>query len=150
MSATQRCCLVLWGEQCDEVVAALFITNLRAAGVRVWVVGISGKRIAGAHGLSLVADIALDQAMPLAPQTVAVIIPCLNDQWLHFLNDPRLVTFLNDCLRNQARILMAVGSLPPLSSLQRVDAAFLANAAEFYPPTETLLPALQTLAATLR
>ncbi|MCB0186293.1 MAG: hypothetical protein KDE31_18625, partial [Caldilineaceae bacterium] len=70
MPASQHCCLVLWGEQCDEIAVVLFVTQLRAAGLRVWLVGIGSKRNSGAHGLSIATDLALDEALTLAPETV--------------------------------------------------------------------------------
>jgi len=57
MAVIQPCALVLWGTHCDGAAAAIFIRSLRAAGLRVWLVGISGRRIAGAHGLRLQPDL---------------------------------------------------------------------------------------------
>lgn len=144
MTEAHRCCFVLWGEQCDEAAAALFVTTLRAAGERVWVVGISGKRNGGAYGLRLIADLALDQAVPLASQAAAVIIPCSHDHWLTFLNDPRLLAFLTACAAHDAMILLATPAshhdlgLPPTAWV------------ECYPAGPALVAFAQALATRLR
>lgn len=149
MGMTQRCCFVLWGEQCDEVAAVLFITNLRAAGMRVWVVSISGKRNQGAHGLALVADMALDEALPLVSQTTAVIMPCRIEQWVHFLNDPRLVNFLTDCVIHQAQVLTAMSTMPLEAALQDKRAASVRKAVTFYPTGDALHTFAHTFAIAL-
>ena len=148
MSA-QRCCFVLWGEQCDEVAAVLFITNLRAVGLRVWVVGIGGKRNNGAHGLAFVTDMALDEALPLASQTAAVIIPGRIEQWVHFLNDPRLVELLTNCVDHQAQIVMAESLRSPQVTLAQWGLQFLQGRIVLYPSGTILHAFTQSFAAHL-
>jgi len=139
-----RCAFVLWGEQCDEAATARFVTSLRAAGVRVWVVGISGKRNSGTYGLRLLTDLALDQALPLAQQAAVVIMPCARDRWLTFRNDPRLLAFLAECVAHQAMILLAPPAgghplaLPPTAQV------------EVYPTGTALFAFVQRLATRLR
>ena len=58
--------LVLWAERFDEAAATIFVTVLREAGLRVKVVGLTPPPVSGAHGLALVPDLSLDQALPLA------------------------------------------------------------------------------------
>ena len=45
--------LILWGHGCDEAIAAQFVTSFRQQGANVTLVGISGRRNTGAHGLTL-------------------------------------------------------------------------------------------------
>ena len=66
MSKTTSTIFVLWGHHFDEAVTAIFVTELRTAGVRVKVVGLEARTSAGAHGLSLVPDLALGQLPRLA------------------------------------------------------------------------------------
>jgi hypothetical protein len=103
---------VLWGVHCDEAVAAIFVTTLRGAGLWVKVVGISGRRWTGAHGLALTPDLTLGQAQRLAAHTRCVIIPCNLAQLPGFLNDPRLGEFLACTCRAQA--IFVVGEANPL------------------------------------
>lgn len=150
MSAIQRCCVVLWGEQCDEVAAVLFVTTLRAVGLRVWIVGISGRRNNGAHGLALVTDMALDEALLLAPQTVAVIIPGSTEQWEHFLNDPRLVEFLVNCARHRAHLLTATSKLSVEEILEGRGVTVLQNPVAYYPVGSDLHTFAEHFAIALR
>ncbi|MCB0061972.1 MAG: hypothetical protein KDE19_07650 [Caldilineaceae bacterium] len=149
MTPSQRCCFVLWGDQCDEVAAVLFVTTLRAAGLRVWVVGVSGRRISGVHGLQLIADLALDEALPLAAQAACVIAPCAPKVLLHFLNDPRLGLFFQTSVQQAVPLLIAqsIGEIEqpnPLSTLDLPAAALI-----IYPAGEALLPFIRSFAATL-
>lgn len=149
MNAIQRCCFVLWGEQCDEVAAVLFITTLRAIGIRVWVVGIGGKRNCGAHGLALVSDLALEQALPLAGQSMAVIIPCRAEQWVHFLNDPRLVAFLVECVQHHAPMLMAESNRSSLVQTKYQTLGIPIKSILTYPTDDRLATFIQTFAQRL-
>ena len=149
MIASQRCCFVLWGEQCDEAAAALFVTNLRAAGLRVWVVGISGKRLIGAHGLGLLTDLALDQALVLAAAAICLILPCGGERLERLLNDPRLVTLLQVGAAQQAQFLLAgnEGDDALCGDLRRF---FPGLQVGFYPAADDLLPFIQRLIGTLK
>ncbi len=149
MTPNQRCCFVLWGDQCDEVAAVLFVTMLRAAGLRVWVVGISGKRISGVHGLKLVADLALDQALSLANQAACVIAPCQVETLLHFLRDPRLRSFLEATTARKMPLLLAPSAYGKAEAQVALDLALPADILTYYPPDMALLPFIQTLVATL-
>ena len=66
---------VLWGHRFDEATATILITELRKAGLRVKVVGLTRQLASGSYGLALVHDLTLEQALPLAHQTCCLIIP---------------------------------------------------------------------------
>ncbi len=149
MIASQRCCFVLWGEQCDEAAAALFVTNLRAAGLRVWVVGVSGKRLTGAHGLGLMTDLALDQAIALAPAVICLILPCDSERLARLLNDPRLVTLLQAGAAQRTQFLLA-GKEGDTASAHHLADLFAGLQVGFYPAADTLLPFIQQLIDTLK
>lgn len=149
MIASQRCCFVLWGEQCDEAAAALFITNLRAAGLRVWVVGVSGKRLTGAHGLGLLTDLALDQAIALAPAAICLILPCDSERLARLLNDPRLVTLLQVGAAQQAQFLLA-GEEDSTAPARYLADLFAGLQVGFYPAADVLLPFIQRLIDALK
>jgi len=146
---SQHCCFVLWGEHCDEASAVLFVTILRAAGLRVWLVGISGKRISGGHGLQLVADLALDQALPLAPQAAVVIVPCPAETLSRFLYDPRLRTFLEITTSQATPLLLAPSSARTEQSQLLLDLALPTDVITIYPTGEGLHPFIHTLATKL-
>lgn len=149
MVASQRCCFVLWSEQCDEAAAALFVTNLRAAGLRVWVVGVSGKRLTGAHGLGLMTDLALDQAIDLAHGLSCIILPCGGERLERLLNDPRLVTLLQVGAAQQAQFLLAESEVADAWRIYLTE-TFVGLQISFYPVADALLPFIQRLAISLK
>lgn len=149
MTPSQRCCFVLWGDQCDEAAAALFVTTLRAAGLRVWVVGISGKRIGGAHGLQLVADLALDEALSRAAGAVCVVVPCTASVLAHFLYDPRVRHLLETLQQQQVPLLMATDNKTSTDPAARLDITLVPKRLTLYPTGELLLPFIEALAARL-
>ena len=99
---------VLWGDGFDEAVASIFVTQLRDAGLLVKVVGLTPRQISGSHGLALVPDLTLDQALPLATSATGLIIPATS-RWRRSLdNDPRVYQLLEQANANQA--LFVLGS----------------------------------------
>lgn len=86
----QRCCLILWGVHCDEIATVLLATTLRAAGLRVYLVGISGRQLAGSYGLRLQPDLTPAEALMVVHWANCVIIPCNRNLLARFINDPRL------------------------------------------------------------
>lgn len=94
---------VLWNDGFDEMAAIAFVTQLREAGLLVKVVGLNLKQIVGAHGLALVPDLTMDQALLLASQAIGVIIPTARDSSRGFSNDPRLRQFFELASSNQAK-----------------------------------------------
>ena len=100
---------VLWGDQFEEITAVIFITKLREAGLRVKVVGLTSRKICGAHGLALVPDLTLDQALSLAARTICLIVPYPSHSLKHLTNDPRLCEFFDQAQANGAKFV--IGSL---------------------------------------
>ncbi|MEZ4710933.1 MAG: hypothetical protein R3A44_27290 [Caldilineaceae bacterium] len=112
MSAAQSIAFVLWGDHFDEAAAALFITGLRKAGQRVKVVGINGPQGRGACGLSLVADMTLSEALPLAKQAACIIIPC-NDAALRRMGEePQVMEFMEQVGVGIAPVVVMEGVSP--------------------------------------
>lgn len=87
--AGEETALVLWGEGCDEALAVAWVSRLWAEGRRVYLVGVSGRRVRGKFGVELVVDMGLDQALALADQVVLVVLPCDGDAVQAFRRDPR-------------------------------------------------------------
>lgn len=99
---------VLWSESFDEITATAFVTELREAGLLVKVVGLTPrKKISGAHGLVLVPDLTLDQALLVAFQAVCVIIPVAPGRSKRLDYDPRLSQFFEQASSNQAQFIIS-------------------------------------------
>lgn len=138
---------ILWGDSFEEAVAAIFVSELREAGLRVKVVSVSRQQTPGAHGLTLVPDLTLTQAIPLARQTSCVIIPCELRVLQHLKNDPRLREFFSLARTNQARIL--IGSLSG-SEVEAFEYLSLSpEAVTVYPANEDLVEFARRLAGSL-
>jgi hypothetical protein len=135
---------VLWGAHCDEAAAAIFVTTLRAAGLRVKVVGIGERRWVGAHGLTLIPDLTLGEALRRAAHTRCVIIPCALAHLSGFLNDPRLHDFLGRASSAQAIFVVGDTRLAPATLLPEG-----ATTTVIYPEGEALVTFAQWLAAEL-
>lgn len=141
MASNERCALVLWGAACDEAVAAIFVTGLRAAGLRVWVVGVSGRRIAGSHGLRIQPDLLPQQALALTRPVVCVVIPCSELLLVRFQNDPSVDALLCRAAAGQAQFVV------PATYTEHLLA--YTSALLIYPPIEMLVPFVKVLAETL-
>jgi hypothetical protein len=109
--------LVLWGEQFDEAAAAIFVTTLREAGLPVKVVGLTPRRLNGAHGLALVPDLTLSQALLLADQIICVVIPQVTVNLKRLMNDPRLPELLRRAAVNQACMVVCQGAEADLAEV---------------------------------
>ncbi len=67
--------LVLWCHFSDELVATTYIVKLREQGIQVKLLGLEGRRLRGAHGLTLLPDFTLDQAWQRVTMVRAIILP---------------------------------------------------------------------------
>lgn len=97
---------VLWGEGCDESLAVAWVSRLRAEGRRVYLVGISGRRMRGEYGIRLEVDIRLDEALALAEQADLVIVPCKGSAVQSFHRDPRFHEFLGLAAESGAQVVV--------------------------------------------
>ncbi|MCB9078360.1 MAG: DJ-1/PfpI family protein [Anaerolineaceae bacterium] len=98
---------VLWGNHFEEATATIFVTELREAGLRVKVVGLTPQRISGSHGLALVPDLTLDQALSLAIKVICLVIPHTSSGLNRFKNDPRLRHLFSQAFENQAKFVIS-------------------------------------------
>ncbi len=120
---------VLWDDGFDESVATIFVTELRQAGLLVKVVGLTLRQTSGAHGLALLPDFSLDQALSLATQTVCLIIPGPVQRYHRPAHDPRLDQFFEGVGANQAHFVLNV--LPNARAV---------TLGAFAPPPERVIP----------
>ncbi len=102
---------ILWGEQFDEELAITFLCRLRAAGLVTKLVGVQGRTAAGQYGSLLCSDLTLGEALPLAHQSVGVLIPCHSPQIRQLDLDPRIERFLRTCHAHGAPLF--TGRLAP-------------------------------------
>ena len=98
--------MVLWGHGCNEAVASGFVAAFRQQGTNVTVVGISGRRNMGAHGLTLQPDILLSEALDLANTTDLVVIPCAAYAATALDSDPRLRDLCQRAAANGAEFVI--------------------------------------------
>jgi hypothetical protein len=111
---------VLWGKYFDECSAAAFVCELRAAGLRVRIVGIDGKLARGRHGLALAADVSLERCLVARQPATHVIVPCSDEQWLSLQQNVRVMNLLKWLANNGAQFLLpqaAVGAIQRSSEL---------------------------------
>ena len=87
------CAYVLWGEYYDDLLATIFASALRQGGWRTRLVGLHGATHTGRHGNTLVADIALGEALRSNEAIVCVLAPCAPEQ-LDTQRDGRLADLL--------------------------------------------------------
>ncbi len=131
--------LVLWGQGFDAIAASIFVGELRRMGRRVKLVGLNHQHRAGQHGLTLVPDLSLGQALRTAHRVTCVIVPAPLAALQQFSYDPRLAELLGHVETNQALIVAEAHSfdtpLPQLHPDLRLDTLQLLA----YPAVEELL-----------
>ena len=153
MTKNNHYIFVLWGKNFDEPAASLFVSGLRAAGLRVKVVGLDGQQAAGSHGLVLVTDMPLSKALTLADKTICIIIPCASPQWTRIQNDPRVGELFNRTQANHGKFVL--GTHEELSFAHGVPTgtrpalAFCRECAMVYPGSSELPSFIRELANSL-
>jgi hypothetical protein len=138
---------VLWGDRFDEAAATIFVTELREAGLRVKVVGLTPRQIGGAHGLALVPDLTLDQALSLASQAICVVIPATVQWRERFNNDPRISKFIAHVSSDQTKFVVGMGDETMKTGLKLP--ALVEENVMIYPETEDLVKFARELAKLL-
>jgi hypothetical protein len=147
MSKSRDYVFVLWGDRFDEAAATIFITELREAGLRVKVVGLTPRQIGGVHGLALVPDLTLDQGLTLASQAICVVIPTTVQWSERFNNDPRIAKFIAHVSSNQTRFVVGMGDETMITGL-KLPASVEENIM-IYPEAEDLVKFAREMAKLL-
>lgn len=109
MHRSYQTVIVLWGKNFDEAAASIFVTELRKAGLSVKIVGIGGRQLNGAHGLALIPDWTLDNAIAHFARVICIIGPCQVTQLRRLYDDPRLPKLIQ--LTHKHILRMVVGQL---------------------------------------
>lgn len=146
MPESERWVVVLWGAWFEEAVASIFITELRRAGLPVKLVGLRHYPVAGQHGLRLVPDWSLEQALERADEVLALIVPCDKRGLQPLRRDPRLAVFIEQALRHRLRVLVAHLDLSATSLLPAQVACTL----YWYPDIPDLVDFVRMLALRLQ
>jgi hypothetical protein len=110
VTATHHTIFVLWGHGFDAIAASIFVGELRRMGKRVKLVGLNHQHRTGQHGLTLVPDLSLGQALRAAKDVHCLIVPAPLAMLQQFSYDPRLAELLGLATKNEA--LLVVDALP--------------------------------------
>lgn len=108
--------VILWGAHFDETMVALFAAALRMDGWRTKLVGLQGLEHAGRHGLKLVADLSLGQALRQTENLACLVAPCMPEVLLSNV-DPRVDELLAQARRQHA-VLVIQESPAPFSEVR--------------------------------
>ncbi len=147
MSRLNDYIFVLWANKFEEATAAIFVTELRKAGLRVKVVGLTGRQTGGAYGLALSPDFTLEQALPLAANTSCLIIPCPLQIAKRLKNDPRLPDFIGQVRSNKAQFV--IGQLNGADPLDLGLFSLSPDELTVYPASDDLLEFARQMASSL-
>mgnify|MGYP001770442255 CR=1 FL=1 len=112
---------VLWAERFDEAAAAVFVAELREAGLRVKLVSLSSRPAPGAHGLILAPDMTLEKAISLTSNAVCVVVPAVLPGINRLQDDPRVSDFLVKTRNNHAVLVTESTSAAALANLAGVS-----------------------------
>lgn len=123
MSTTHPEVLVLWAERFDEAATVRFVTAFRKAGLRTKLVSLGSRPSAGAHGLVLMADWTLEEALSRARGVRCVVVPAPGAGFQRVTNDPRVEALLG-WLSTQDPLLI-VGPLEARPMAQRMGLSFV-------------------------
>lgn len=121
--AQDKIVFVLWADRFDETLAALFVAELRKAGLRVKLVSLAGQPSSGVYGVTLVPDLTLEQALPLARYATAVVIPCGAAGFSRLQNDPRMAEFLVQTSQVGATFVVNQSGVADLESFHWTNAS---------------------------
>jgi putative intracellular protease/amidase len=97
---------ILWADKFEEAEAAIFATELRRAGLPVKLIGLTGEWSAGIHGLALLSDLTLGEALPLASKELCVILPCHAATARRLENYPRVLDFFEQANLSGAQFVV--------------------------------------------
>ncbi|MCB0078177.1 MAG: DJ-1/PfpI family protein [Anaerolineales bacterium] len=139
--------LVFWAKDFEEATAATFVAELRGAGLRAKLVGLNAHEMAGIHGLALVTDCTLEEALPYAQSVSAVVLPCDERGFHHIRNDPRLTLFCKQVLDNRA--LFIVGQFDVAALLHSASEAQATGQILTYPPSAEIATFARTVTTRL-
>lgn len=95
MSKSEPTTLVLWDNYFDEDAAVHFITNLRKEGRRVKLVALRNPCAKGKHGITVTADLTLEEALDQSGSASQIFVPCAESRFSQLCVDPRIEKLVN-------------------------------------------------------
>jgi hypothetical protein len=147
VTASHYAVLVLWGQGFDEIAASIFVAELRRLGIHVKLVGLKSRQSAGQHGLTLVPDLTLGQALRMGDRIHCIIVPAPLAALQPFSYDPRLAELLRSVGEKQPSLVVNALSTPQDQSenpfFSSLSTAFLEMYT--YPPVDALLLFIQEI-----
>ncbi len=106
---------VLWGERFEKPIATLCIARLRKAGLTVKIVGLRSHSSIGTHGIALVPELPLQDALLQASRAACIIVPCTSPYVGHIDNDPRVRRLFAAAQANGARFVTGLATTEDLA-----------------------------------
>ncbi len=146
-SRPNRCILLLWGEQFDEVAATIFTVSLRKVGLCVKVVGVDGLLSNGYRSVGLYADVVLSEVAPFVDNMLCLIMPCSRTTAKRFDNDPLVQELFAAAVRRQAKFVLSDHSVIKNSSLNAL--AIPSEDVTVYAQVDDLMAFAKEVATTL-
>lgn len=137
-----RAIYILWSGQLDAVIATVFATELRRAGLATQLIGMYAKPIRSEFGVVLTPDLSLDESLTASDAVACLIVPGRWRDLQALLYDPRLLDLMARIHQQDGLVL--VGSDPNAALKNHGDLGLL-----FYPRDGALLPFAQDLAQSL-
>lgn len=147
MNRSQSTVFVLWSQYFEEAPAALFVSELRQAGLHVKVVGLRGAHTPGIHGLVLVPDLTLGQALACANRSSCVVIPCPVKRLQMLKNDLRLSDFFQQAAANNALFVIGQADMTATSGESKGFTGL--GETINYPPADALVAFVREVAQLL-
>lgn len=139
--------VVLWHEQFEALPASLFMTQFREAALPVRLISLSQRRLRGRHGLRLLPDWTLEEALPHLRALRALILPCGGSEVQALANDPRVFRLMAPL--RLAPIPLVIGESARTEVTHHPLFQGLCLPPVFYPAPEHLVPFAATLTASL-
>ena len=139
--------LVLWTSYLDEVAATALTTAFRKSGVRVKLVGLIPGGATGASGLTIVPDVALEQAIAMANRAAVVVLPGTEGAVRRLDNDPRVRELLSRAHANHAIFVTSAEAARAVATLAGGQETPVTI--EPYPADQGMIEFAERLAATL-
>lgn len=102
---------VFLAEGFEEIEAITPIDLLRRAGVDVFSVGVTGKEVTGSHGITVVADITVDEANP--GQLDMIVLPGGNPGYINLEKNKTVLELIDFCLENN-KYVAAICAAPSI------------------------------------
>lgn len=97
---------VLWGDGFDELMGVRLLAALRTLAIQSFLVGFRHQSMRGAHGITLVPNLALDEALVAVHDARWLIVPAQGTSHQPFIAEPRLGKLLTLLARQPTTVIV--------------------------------------------